>query len=101
MNKKTARLWVGSALTAAALACITQPASWAQPNEPVENINWDHHPNLAAAQDLTRQAFDKITAAQQANEYDLGGHAGHAKDLLRQANWEIKQSALWSNHEGR
>jgi hypothetical protein len=30
----------------------------------------------------------------------LGGHAGHAKDLLRQANWEIKQAAMVSNEHG-
>ena len=99
MEKNLARTLLGGLLAAAALACITQTASWAQ-NEPVENIDWSRHPNLAAAQDLSRQAFDKMTAAQQANEYDLGGHAGHAKDLLRQANWEIKQAAMVSNEHG-
>ena len=99
MRKSVARALVGSVLVAAALTCISQPSGWAQ--EPVENIDWNHHPNLAAAQDLSRQAFDKMTAAQQANEYDLGGHAGHAKDLLRQANWEIKQAAMVSNEHGR
>ena len=48
------------------------------------------HPNLAAAQKLAMQAFDKLEAAQQANEYDLGGHAAKAKVLLEQANAEIK-----------
>jgi hypothetical protein len=47
-------------------------------------------PNLAAAQKLVQQAADKITAAQKANEYDLGGHAKKAKDLLDQAAAEIK-----------
>jgi hypothetical protein len=51
------------------------------------------HPNLLAAQKLAAQAFDKLTAAQKANEYDLGGHAAKAKDLLRQANEEIKLAA--------
>ncbi len=99
MKKNVVRALLGSALATAAMLCITQPSSWAQ--EPVENIDWSHHPNLAAAQDLSRQAFDKMTQAQQANEYDLGGHAGHAKDLLRQANWEIKQAAITSNQHGR
>jgi hypothetical protein len=97
VTKTVARSLLGSALAAAALVCITQPAIGAQGNEPVENIDWSHHPNLAAAQDLSRQAFDKMTAAQQANEYDLGGHAGHAKDLLRQASWET----IVSNEHGR
>ena len=48
------------------------------------------HPNLAAAQKLTQQAFDKLQAAQKANEYDLGGHAQKAKELLKQASEEIK-----------
>ena len=51
------------------------------------------HPNLAAAQKLAMQAFDKLEAAQKANEYDLGGHAQKAKDLLKQANEEIKLAA--------
>jgi hypothetical protein len=38
-----------------------------------------------------------MTAAQQANEYDLGGHAGNAKNLLWQASEEMKQSALAAN----
>jgi hypothetical protein len=48
------------------------------------------HPNLAAAQKLTAQAYDKLEAAQKANEYDLGGHAEKAKALLKQAADEIK-----------
>jgi hypothetical protein len=48
------------------------------------------HPNLMAADRLCAQAFAKLEAAQQANEYDLGGHAAKAKDLLKQAQDEIK-----------
>lgn len=51
------------------------------------------HPNLAAAQKLAAQAFAKLEAAQKANEYDLGGHAQKAKDLLKQVNAEIKLAA--------
>jgi hypothetical protein len=49
-----------------------------------------HHPNLSSAHKLTLQAFAKLEAAQQANEYDLGGHAAKAKALLKQAGEEIK-----------
>jgi hypothetical protein len=38
-----------------------------------------------------------MTAAQQANEYDMGGHAARAKELLRDANEEMKLSALAVN----
>jgi hypothetical protein len=48
------------------------------------------HPNLMAADKLCAQAFAKLEAAQKANEYDLGGHAAKAKDLLKQAQDEIK-----------
>ena len=48
------------------------------------------HPNLAAADRLVQQAYGKLEAAQKANEYDLGGHAAKAKDLLKQAQDEIK-----------
>ena len=42
-----------------------------------------------------------MTAAQQANEYDMGGHASNAKELLRQAADEMKAAALSANRNGR
>lgn len=65
--------------------------------KPAENISPKKHPNMAAAQRLTDQAFQKITAAQQANEWDLAGHAKHAKELLDQANEELKKAAEVAN----
>jgi hypothetical protein len=65
--------------------------------KPAENVSPRKHPNIAAAQRLTVQAFEKITAAQQANEFDLAGHAAHAKELLDQANQELKKAAEVSN----
>lgn len=64
---------------------------------PERNISWKHHPNLAAAQKLIDQAWAKISRAQRANEFDMDGHAQKAKDLLEQANEEIKQSAEAAN----
>ena len=55
------------------------------------------HPNLVAAQDLINRAFDRITAAQAANEFDMGGHAAKAKDLLEQAKREIRMAAEAAN----
>lgn len=55
------------------------------------------HPNLAAAQHATEEAYQDIIRAQQANEYDLGGHAAHARDLLSQANAELRASAAAAN----
>jgi hypothetical protein len=51
---------------------------------PAQNVNDGRHPNLAAAHRLTAQAYYKIIAAQQANEWDMQGHAAKAKDLLDQ-----------------
>jgi hypothetical protein len=52
---------------------------------------------LAAAQGLSQQAFEKIRAAQQANEWDMRGHAQKAKELLEQANNELKLAAEAAN----
>lgn len=55
------------------------------------------HPNLMAADKLCAQAFAKLEAAQKANEYDLGGHAAKAKDLLKQAQDEIRLATEAAN----
>jgi hypothetical protein len=65
--------------------------------QPAQNVSKGKHPNLAAAQRLTNQAFEKISAAQQANEWDMQGHAAKAKTLLDQANNELKQAAQAAN----
>jgi hypothetical protein len=65
--------------------------------QPKQDISKGRHPNLAAAQRLTDQAYNKIVAAQEANEFDLGGHAQKAKGLLEQANNELKQAAAAAN----
>jgi hypothetical protein len=62
-----------------------------------QNVNPHRHPNLAAAQRLIDQALGRIDQAQQANEYDMGGHAAKAKELLNRANEEIKQAAEDAN----
>jgi hypothetical protein len=66
--------------------------------KPVENVRPSRHPNLADAQRLIEQAYQKIGAAQRANEFDMGGHAKKAKELLDQANREIAQAASAANH---
>jgi hypothetical protein len=70
--------------------------------EPALNVNLRLHPNIAAAQRLSRQAYNKIVAAQKANEYDMEGHAQKAKELLDQVNEELKLAAEASNkHKGK
>lgn len=79
----------------AALALATTAALAAPP---VRDVSAHHHPNIAAAQRLTDQAFKRITDAQQANEWDMDGHAAKAKDLLDQASRELKMAAEAANH---
>jgi hypothetical protein len=67
------------------------------PDEPVLNVDPALHGNIAAAQELSRQAYDRVTSAQIANDYNLGGHAARAKELLREANEEMKLAALAAN----
>ncbi len=65
--------------------------------KPVTNVSAVRHPNIAAAQRLSRAAYDKIVAAQKANEYDMNGHAQKAKELLEQVNAELKEAAEAAN----
>jgi hypothetical protein len=64
---------------------------------PKDNVSGKKHPNLAAAQRLSQDAWEKVSAAQQANEWDMDGHAAKAKELLDQVNKELKMSAEAAN----
>ncbi len=65
--------------------------------EPAKNVSAARHPHLAAAQTAARNAYNQITQAQEANEWDLQGHAKKAKELLDQVNNELKLAAEASN----
>jgi len=93
MNKLRSGV-VAATVLASCLAIAQQPA---HSQEPARNIDPARHGNLAAAQALSQQAYDKLTAAQRANEFDLGGHAARAKQLLQQANQEMKLAAMAAN----
>jgi hypothetical protein len=67
---------------------------------PVVNISSYRHGNLAAAQSYIVQAYQMVSQAQQANDDQLGGHAARAKQLLSQADYELRQAANVSNEEG-
>ncbi len=66
-----------------------------------DRVSRRKHPNLAAAQRFCQQAYEKVSAAQQANEFDMQGHAAHAKDLLDQANAALKQAAQAANKNAK
>ena len=84
---------VTSSVVVAAALLVSSVASAQQP---VENVG-KRHPNLEAAQHLIEQAFQKISDAQRANEFDMGGHAQKAKQLLDEASNEIKAAATAAN----
>jgi len=89
LSRSLSWLWLVLALAA--------PVGLALAKEPAKSVNVAKHPNLAAAQKLAAQAFDKLEAAQKANEYDMDGHAQKAKELLQTANDEIKLAAEAAN----
>ena len=64
---------------------------------PYVNIDCHRHGNLAAAQDDIVQAFNCISDAQRANGGQLGGHAERAKELLSEANEELRLAADVAN----
>ena len=87
----TSKLLLGSVALALTMSVALAGA-------PVDNISGQKHPNLAAAQRLSTQAYEKISQAQSANEWDMGGHAAKAKELLDQVNRELKEAAEAANH---
>lgn len=66
-----------------------------------QEMGHERHPNLVEAQRFIDRAYEKISAAQGANEFDMDGHAAKAKELLEQANREIKLAARAANHHER
>jgi hypothetical protein len=69
--------------------------------KPPRDVSPRRHPNLAAAQRFLDQAYQKITAAQVANEFDMNGHAAKAKELLEQADKELKEAAEAANKNAK
>ena len=87
---------ISSVLMVAVLVCLSFVLGAVVFAEPPVNVG-ERHGNMRAAQELIRQAWQKIDEAQKDNNYNLGGHAGKAKDLLSQASEEIKMSAEAAN----
>jgi F0F1-type ATP synthase membrane subunit b/b' len=76
-------------------------ATGAFAQKPAQNVSPNRHPNLAAAQKFSTDAYEKIVAAQKANEWDMKGHAQKAKELLEQVNNELKQAAQAANEKAK
>lgn len=78
-------------LASAAVLCAMALAQGVP--QPYVNIDRYRHGNLAAAQGNIVQAFNYISYAQRANDGQLGGHAARAKELLTEANEELRLAA--------
>jgi hypothetical protein len=82
----------------AVTACLLLGGVIGIAQKPERDISNSRHPNLAAAQRLCEQAWERIVEAQRANEFDMSGHGQRAKELLDQANHELKLAAQAANH---
>ena len=94
MSSKLITLALSALVAAASAGCAEVPAST---GEPLLDVSPYRHGNLASAQEFLRGAYDRLGDAQQANNSELGGHAARAKELLREADDEIKLAAIVAN----
>jgi hypothetical protein len=86
---------IGAAL---AVACVFGTSAFAQ-EAPHVDIG-QRHGNLRNAQENIVAAYDYVSNAQDANDDRLGGHAARAKELLAEANRELRLAANTANsHE--
>lgn len=89
MSKKN---WVLSAALGSSMVF-----SWAMFGQPSRNIDAQKHPNLAAAQGAVVDAYQKVEDSQAYYKDRMGGHGEKAKELLAQADKEIKLAAEYAN----
>ncbi len=87
----------GRLLVRAVVAGVLLCGSVLLAQEPVQDINPNIHPNLAEAQRHVVEANAAIATAQRANKYDMKGHAEKARQLLAEANLELKAAAEAAN----
>ncbi|HEX4782842.1 MAG TPA: hypothetical protein VH350_00785 [Candidatus Sulfotelmatobacter sp.] len=90
------RLLTSTILGATLLCCGLTLAQ-----EPVQDIDAKMHPHLAEAQNHVVQANRAIAVAQKDNRYDMKGHAEKARNLLVEANKELKLAAEAANASER
>ena len=77
-----------------ALCCALVFCGLSLAQDPVVNVDKKIHGNLYQAQTLVLQASRTIAEAQKVNNQDMQGHAEKARQLLVQANEELKAAAL-------
>jgi hypothetical protein len=82
--------------TIAAAACVLSFVSGCAVAQ--EGYFLSRHPIIAAADFDAQQAIEQMRAAQRANGYDMGGHAGRAIQLLQDARYEMQAAATAATH---
>lgn len=83
--------------TLVALLAVSTLSAALLAQEPPVNISPQRHPALASAQSEIRAAWFKVDAAQKANDWDMQGHAAHARQLLFEAGEQLRQAATAAN----
>ncbi|HWT35229.1 MAG TPA: hypothetical protein VN289_03060 [Paraburkholderia sp.] len=63
-----------------------------------EGYFMSRHPNIATADFDAQQAIERMRAAQRADGYDTGGHAGRSIQLLQDARGEMQAAAQVTTH---
>jgi len=86
-----------SVLVSGAFSAVLVFSSVTLAQAPVQSINANTHPNLAAAQGFIIQAYEKVQAARKDNDFDMTGHAAKAQSLLTEASRELKLAADYAN----
>jgi len=71
---------------------VTLVACLAFAQSPTVNIS-KRHGNLRDAQSFIVQAYQKVETAQTDNGGRMAGHAARAKELLREADAELRRAA--------
>jgi hypothetical protein len=95
-NREVARKNVVFSLTVSMLI-LSGIAAFAR--EPAVNISPKLHPDFAAAQRRSSQAYNKIVAAKKADEWDMEGDALKPKELPDQVNNGLELAAEAGNLE--
>jgi hypothetical protein len=89
-----------ASIVAAVFASLLMYGCASYADQPYVDIG-NRHGNLRNAQENIAAAWQSISSAQEANDSRLGGHAARAKELLSEANEQLRLAANVANEHGR
>ena len=88
-------------LFASVIGALLLFAVIATAQKPVKNVSPADHPNAAAAQQFSQQAFQKIVAARRPTNGTWKATRNNAKELLQQVNNELRAVATAANKNAK